>query len=69
LFALNLTSDLPLTRLDELFEPFEIQWQRLAHPSRPLRMISQLVVGIGMDESRQWASVDHQPWNEGSELL
>jgi hypothetical protein len=52
-----------------LLEQFQIQRQRLSHPSSPLSMISLLLVCIRMHQCRQRSSVDHQPRNKRSKLF
>jgi hypothetical protein len=57
-------------------EQRHIQRDPLAHPRRALRMISLLVDllpfvvdRVRVDEDRQGTTVDHQPGDEGTELL
>jgi hypothetical protein len=69
LLRVHTRSYLALTSLKCFPEHPHVKRQRLAHPSRPLRMISQVIAGVGMNECRQWTPVDHEPWNECAKLL
>ena len=53
----------------EYLEQFQIERQRLSHPSCALCVIALGVVRVGMDESGERAAIDHQPGNKGAELL
>jgi hypothetical protein len=51
-----------------LTEGFQMQRQRRAHPRRSLGMITDLIVGVGMYQSAERTSIDHQPADKCSEL-
>jgi len=44
------------------------QWNFVL-PRRKLRMIPQMIARIRVDEGAERAAVNHQPWDEGAELL
>ena len=50
-------------------QPPQHQWQRLTHPRRPLRVIPDLIVGIGVDQCAQGSSVDYKPGYKSTKLL
>jgi hypothetical protein len=41
---------------------------RVTEEREPLDMVADLVTGIWVHKAAQWAAVDDEPWDEGSEL-
>jgi len=41
---------------------------RVTEEREPLDMVADLVTGIRVHKAAQWAAVDDEPWDEGSEL-
>ena len=46
----------------------QVQRHGVAHPRGALGVIALVVAGVGMDQGRQRASMDHEPGDEGAEL-
>jgi len=55
--------------LAHALEQGQIQRQPVSHPSSSLCMIPLLIIGVGVYQRAQWASIDHQPWDERAKLL
>lgn len=45
-----------------------LKWERLPEPSSTLCVISNVITSVWMQQCRQGAPIDHQPWDESAKL-